>query len=276
MRSGAPFIVKVGGALLDDSAALEGVVAGIAGLHARRAGSVAVVHGGGAAVDRHLGRLGFSTQKRAGIRITPADQMVEIASILGGAVNQRLVGALLAHGASAVGLTLGDGMTAVAAPIEGLDFDPGRVGMVSSGDETLLRTLLEAGFLPVLSSVGIDAEGGLLNVNADDAAAAIASIVGASALVFLTDVPGVLDADGSLIECLDAAAIESLILEGVIRDGMIPKVRGALESAQRCGIGVIIASWRDPRALARLAEGDPCGTRIVASLADPLPAPRGR
>ncbi|MBM4115478.1 MAG: acetylglutamate kinase, partial [Phycisphaerae bacterium] len=106
--------------------------------------------------------------------------------------------------------------------------------------------------------------GDLLNVNADDAAAAVASILGAQGLVFLTDVPGVLDADRSLIPSLDAASIDRLITDGTITGGMIPKVRGALDTAASTGVAVTIAGWADPAALSNLLTGGVAGTRIAA------------
>ena len=265
-------VVKVGGALLDDASSLAAVTAAVASMHRSRPGSVVVVHGGGSAVDRHLARLGMKTQKRDGIRITPPDQMTEIGAVLGGSVNQRLVGALLALGARAVGLSLADGGMTVASPITRLSFDPGCVGEVTHTDPTLLKALLGSGFLPVISSVAMDDEGGLLNVNADDAAAAIASLLGGSGLVFLTDVPGVLDGTGATIDRLDAAQVDALISDGTIRGGMIPKVRGALETASATGVEVVIASWRHPEELAQIANGASVGTRIHATLA---PASRG-
>ena len=265
MSATRPFVVKLGGALLDDGEAFCAISNALAAMHQARPGSVVVVHGGGSAVDRHLARLGFETRKRAGIRITPPDQMTAIASVLGGTVNQQIVGALLGRGIDAVGLDLGDGHTTVAEGLTGLDFDPGCVGAIARGTPRLLETLLGGGFLPVLSSVGFDAEGGLLNVNADDAAAGIAKMLGAAALVYLTDVPGVLGADGSVCQELDAAAIDSLIAAGTITGGMIPKVRGALATAQTVGTPVIIASWRDPSALGDLAAGLRTGTCIVGA-----------
>jgi acetylglutamate kinase len=125
--------------------------------------------------------------------------------------------------------------------------------------------------LPVVSSIGTSASGELLNVNADDAAAAVASIVRAQGLVFLTDVPGVLDANRSLVPSLDAASIDHLITDGTISGGMIPKVRGALETAAATGVAVTIAGWADPTALSNLLTGGVAGTRIAAPSTVPCP-----
>lgn len=257
------FVVKLGGALLDDSAALAATIDSICALHAARPGSVIVVHGGGSSVDRHLARLGMPTEKRDGIRLTPPDQMIEISAVLSGRVNATIVAELLARGSSAVGLSLADGFLTSSITTTRYPFNPGRVGEVVGGDAKLVQTLLHAGFLPIISSVAVDAGGDLLNVNADDAAAAIARIVGATRLIFLTDVSGVLDQDGALIPQINATEVATLIEQGVIYGGMIPKINNALATATETGICVVIAGWRDKNILARLAEGESVGSTIL-------------
>lgn len=257
------FVVKLGGALLDDSAALSATIDSICALHTARPGSVIVVHGGGSSVDRHLARLGMPTEKRDGIRLTPPDQMIEISAVLSGRVNATIVAELLARGSSAVGLSLADGFLTSSITTTRYSFNPGRVGEVVGGDAKLVHTLLNAGFLPIISSVAVDAGGDLLNVNADDAAAAIARIVGATRLIFLTDVSGVLDQDGALISKITAPEVATLIEQGVIYGGMIPKINNALATATETGVCVVIAGWRDKNILARLADGESVGSTIL-------------
>jgi acetylglutamate kinase len=257
------FVVKLGGALLDDSAALSSTIDSIYALHTARPGSVIVVHGGGSSVDRHLARLGMPTEKRDGIRLTPPDQMIEISAVLSGRVNATIVAELLARGSSAVGLSLADGFLTSSITTTRYPFNPGRVGEVVGGDAKLVHTLLHAGFLPIISSVAVDAGGDLLNVNADDAAAAIARIVGATRLIFLTDVSGVLDQDGVLISKITAPEVATLIEQGVIYGGMIPKINNALATATETGVCVVIAGWRDKNILARLADGESVGSTIL-------------
>lgn len=256
-------VVKLGGALLDDARALSATIAAVSSLHHRKPGSVIIAHGGGSTVDRHLARLGMKSEKRDGIRITPPDQMAEISAVLNGQVNATLVAQLLAQGCSAVGLSLADGFTTTASVATHYPFDPGCVGEITNGNARLLDTLLGAGFLPVLSSVAVDGDGHLLNVNADDAAAALAKLVRATGLVFLTDVPGVRDGSGAVIEELNRASAEQLILDGTIRAGMIPKVRSAIAAAEATGISVIIASWNEPNLLDRIASGERVGSTIL-------------
>ena len=257
------FVVKLGGALLDDSAALSATIDSICALHTARPGSVIVVHGGGSSVDRHLARLGMPTEKRDGIRLTPPEQMIEISAVLSGRVNATIVAELLARGSSAVGLSLADGFLTSSITTTRYSFNPGRVGEVVGGDAKLVHTLLNAGFLPIISSVAVDAGGDLLNVNADDAAAAIARIVGATRLIFLTDVSGVLDQDGALISKITAPEVATLIEQGVIYGGMIPKINNALATATETGVCVVIAGWRDKNILARLADGESVGSTIL-------------
>lgn len=265
MTSAGPLVVKLGGALIDDARAMRATVRAIGALEAVSPGSTVVVHGGGAAVDRQLARLGMETRRHEGIRITPPEQMEQIAGVLAGSTNVRLTGALGAEGVPAVGMTLASGGLTRARVAVRAGADLGRVGEIEGGRRDLVRTLLDSGFVPVISSIAVDAEGEPLNVNADDAAVAVAGIVGARALVFLTDVPGVRGADGHILGCLDRSIAESLIANGVISGGMIPKVRGAIDAAERCGAPVVIAGWSDPGALATIAAGGSSGTACTAS-----------
>lgn len=257
-----PLVVKLGGALLDDARAFGSVFDALAALHRASAGGLVIVHGGGKAVDRQLERLGLQTERREGIRITPAEVVEQVAAVLAGAMNTQLLGLLLARGVPAVGLTLSDGHLAHARKTTRFAFDPGCVGELTHGKGALVAHLLAGGYLPVLSSIGIDADGGLLNINADDAAAQVAGIIGARGLLLLTDVPGVKDAQGAVIPELDATAAEALIADGTVTGGMIAKVRGAIAAATAGGVPVVIASWADPAALGALATGGRIGTRI--------------
>ena len=253
--SSHPFVVKLGGALLDRPESAGAFFAALARLHRERREGVVVVHGGGAAVDRQLAALGFETERREGIRITPPEQIEAIAGVLAGSMNKRLVGLLRALGLPAVGLCLGEAGVVECRKTTAFPFGPGRVGEICGGRPRLLEVLLAEGFLPVLSSIGIDEEGGLLNVNADDAAAGLARVLAARELVLLTDVPGVLGPDGSLLPRLDASEIARGIEEGWIAGGMIAKVRGALAAAEAARVPVRIASWSEPASLLALLDG---------------------
>lgn len=263
-----PIVIKVGGAMLDEPSGSDALIDVLR--EPRDAPGVVLVHGGGKAVDRQLARLGMTTERREGIRITPPEQMEQIAGVLAGSMNTALVGALSARGIPAVGLTLSDGFTCRVQLSRRYAFDAGRVGEIVDGDPRLIRHLLAGGFMPVLSSIGTDPAGEALNVNADDAAAAVARILGASSLLLLTDVPGVLGPDGRLVESLDGEQADAWIADGTISAGMIVKVRGAFAAVDAAAgeVGsVVIASWNDSQALRRLLDGRPAGTRFAAGSA---------
>lgn len=272
-----PLVVKVGGAIIDQTAALSRLCATLAELHRSLASEhpcagVVIVHGGGLAIDGHLRQLGYEPHRVNGIRVTPPDQIDAVVEVLAGRMNRSLVGKVnasfesLGDSPRAIGLSIGDGGLTTAQPVACGDINFGCVGEITGGDPTLVNTVLSSGYLPIISPIASNSAGGVcgaLNVNADDAAAAVAGILNARALVLLSDVPGVLDADGSLIETLDAQRIEELTTNGVIHGGMIPKVRAALDTAQKTGVATRIASWKDPSALLALAEGGSCGTLIL-------------
>jgi acetylglutamate kinase len=272
--SARPLVVKLGGALLDDAAAHGAVFEALAALHNALPGGLVIVHGGGKAIDRQLDRLGLATERREGIRITPPEVVEQVAGVLAGQMNTQLLGLLLARGVPAVGLTLSDGFLAHASRCTRYSFDPGCVGELTHGDGALVTHLLAAGYLPILSSIGVDARsGGMLNINADDAAAQIAGILRARGLLLLTDVPGVRGADGATMPRLEPADAEALIASGVIAGGMIAKVRSAVAAANASGVPVVIASWADPGALGALALGQGVGTVVVPATASATSSP---
>lgn len=183
---------------------------------------IVIVHGGGPQVDEMLDALGHETRRVDGIRVTPEEQMEIVAGVLGGRVNLELVGALRASGIEAVGLAL-----ASSGVLECSLKSPelGRVGVGAPGDAPLVRHLVEIGVVPVVSSIGADASGGLLNVNADDAAAALAVSLHAPELIFVSDVEGVRDASGQTLEQIGAHEIEGMIERGDVLGGMAAKLR---------------------------------------------------
>ena len=247
----APIVMKLGGALLDDPAANAPFFAALAQFIQHNQ-NVVLVHGGGKSVDRHLELLGFKSEKRDGIRITPPQHMQEIAGVLAGQMNARLVGLLQSRGVNAVGLTLADGATTTARKTEKFSFDAGRVGEITGGDMNLIQTLLRNGCTPIFSSIAMDSEGELLNINADEAAASIARIVSARLLVLLTDVAGVKDGAGNIIHSMDRAGVERLTQSGAITGGMLAKVRGALEASEQSGVATLVAGWNDGNVLKNL------------------------
>ena len=230
-------VIKVGGAILDNADALRRLLSDIRDRQTVR--PVVLVHGGGALVDQLLARLGFVSEKRDGLRVTPHEQMPIIAGALAGTANKTICSEAQTLGINAVGLSLIDaGITQCTL----LDAAYGAVGVAHPGRSELLDLLLAKQFLPVISSVGASADGTLLNINADQAATAIAKLLTAD-LWLLSDVAGVLDANKRLLTSLDSAEIQRLTSAGVISAGMQVKTTAALEASAALGKPVTIASW---------------------------------
>ena len=221
-------VVKLGGSLLDDATrradALENVVAAWHGGE-----QIVLVHGGGKHIDTALAKLGIPKRTHAGLRITDDATLDVVVSILAGSVNKMLVAELTSLGILCAGFSGADAGTLVAEvhpPIDAVDL--GHVGKVVSANATLAHAMLNAGILPVISSVAQGPMGALLNVNADSAAAAIATAVGASSLQFITDVAGLLDSNGSVVPSLTADDAQQLLESEIVTGGMKPKLQAAL------------------------------------------------
>jgi acetylglutamate kinase len=205
-------------------------------------------------------QLSLPVVKKNGLRVTPADQIDIITGALAGTANKTLLAWAIKHRINAVGLSLADGGS---VSVTQLDPALGHVGNAQPGSPVLLNTLLGAGYLPVISSIGITAEGELMNVNADQAATALAATLGAD-LILLSDVSGILDGKGQRIAEMTAQKAEQLIAQGIITDGMVVKVNAALDAARTLGRPVDIASWRHADQLPALFNGVSIGTRILA------------
>lgn len=190
-----------------------------------------VVHGGGPQIDALLGRLGVSSERIDGLRVTDDHTMGVVEMVLGGKINQEIVSLIGGHGGQAVGLTGKDDGFLVAKKVDrmrtkaGRWVDPGRVGEVQEVRPRLVRQLLDGGFIPVVSPVAVDADGRSLNVNADTVAGALAGGLSAEKLVLMTDIEGIRGRRGAVESTLETSEIDALIDEGVIEGGMIPKVR---------------------------------------------------
>jgi acetylglutamate kinase len=228
-------LLKLGGELLEDAAAMRAAAAGIASL--RAAGPVAVVHGGGRAIDADLKARGKAPRFVDGLRITDADTLDTVVAVLAGRINTAFVAALWAEGVKAVGLTGADaglGLSTVAPPLEtttGTTADLGLVGApVSDAPSGLLNDLLALGYVPVVASIGVTGDGALLNVNADVLAAHLAKTIGASRLIIGGKTAGVFDAAGQTCGRLDEAAARAMVAAGTARDGMVAKLGACLDA----------------------------------------------
>ncbi|ENI2422632.1 acetylglutamate kinase [Escherichia coli] len=293
-----PLIIKLGGVLLDSEEALERLFSALVNYRESHQRPLVIVHGGGCVVDELMKGLNLPVKKKNGLRVTPADQIDIITGALAGTANKTLLAWAKKHQIAAVGLFLGDGdsvkvtqldeelghvglaqpgspkLNQIAAvglflgdgdsvKVTQLDEELGHVGLAQPGSPKLINSLLENGYLPVVSSIGVTDEGQLMNVNADQAATALAATLGAD-LILLSDVSGILDGKGQRIAEMTAAKAEQLIEQGIITDGMIVKVNAALDAARTLGRPVDIASWRHAEQLPALFNGMPMGTRILA------------
>ena len=252
-------VVKIGGRAQRDPG-LPSVLAAAA--HAASPSSddgLCIVHGGGDEVSALQRRLGLEPLFRGGRRVTSTDDLEVVRMVLSGTINKRLVAGLLSHGVRAVGISGEDGRLFTAQVTDGAHL--GRVGGSITVDATIVRVLLSGGFVPVISPLSRDADdaaGAGLNVNGDDAAAALAVAVGADELVLVADVSGVIE-DGVVISELDATGVRGLIARGVAAGGMIAKLEAGLAALQG-GVSAVRISTLD--GIADRAVG----TRLVLSL----------
>ncbi|GAJ78409.1 acetylglutamate kinase [Vibrio sp. JCM 18905] len=254
----APLVIKLGGAALSCTQTLSQLFGAIAAYQKSAQRQIAIVHGGGYLVDELMAKLQLETVKKNGLRVTPYDQIPVIAGALAGTANKLLQGQAIADGLNAVGLSLADGGLCL---VEELDPELGAVGKASPGDSTLLQAVLNTGALPIISSIGLTTDGQMMNVNADQAAVAVAGALDAE-LVLLSDVSGVLDGKGHLIKTLSEQEADALIKGQVITDGMIVKVKAALEAANDLGRPIEVATWRYPEKLVQLFAGESIGTQF--------------
>lgn len=229
-------VIKLGGSLLDDAARRAGALQKIVARW--NAGEdIVLVHGGGKHIDAALAQAGIAKKTHAGLRITDDATLQIVVSVLGGTVNKMLVSELTRLGVRAAGISGCDGGTLIAAqhpPIDGVEL--GHVGKVTRANGALVSAMLTYGTMPVVSSIAIGEDGALFNVNADTAAAAMAVAAGANELLFITDVAGLLDADGNVVPRLHAADAETFIRN--VTGGMKPKLQAAL-SALTSGVRAI-------------------------------------
>ncbi|MDH3217900.1 MAG: acetylglutamate kinase [Gammaproteobacteria bacterium] len=199
-----------------------------------------IVHGGGPQIGKLLEQIGKQSRFIEGMRVTDNETMDVVEMVLGGQVNKQIVSLINRHGGRAVGLTGKDGgmISARKMKLAGDDSegnDLGQVGEVESIDPAVVVMLDNDDFIPVIAPIGVGADGSSYNINADLVAGELAKVLGAEKLLLLTNTPGVLDPDGKLLTGLSAEQTESLIAEGIIHGGMLPKVRCALD-AVRAGV----------------------------------------
>jgi acetylglutamate kinase len=259
-------LIKIGGSLLDDLALRKDIAAQIAAVAASGV-AVTLVHGGGKQMTRFLEERGIRSRFLGGLRVTTEETVDAVLKVLAGTVNTQLVAALGVAGAKAVGLT---GIDAGLATAEQLDPELGFVGRVTASDTHVLNALAHAGMMPVVACVAGGHQGEIFNVNGDSMAVAIASSWEADRLVFLTDVPGVLDKDKNILPVLTIAECRELIGSGVATGGMQAKLNAAIDAVANGVQEVRIVKGSDPFIVQRIFGDEEVGTRIIARHSDPL------
>ncbi|MTI43890.1 acetylglutamate kinase [Roseibium hamelinense] len=218
-----------------------------------------VVHGGGPQIGKMLTRLGIVSEFKAGLRVTDKATVEIVEMVLAGSINKEIVQSINAEGGRAVGLCGKDGNMVVAEKLQRTAVDPdsniekvvdlGFVGEPGTVNSTVLKLVLKEDLIPVIAPVAPGIDGATYNINADTFAGAIAGSLNAKRLLFLTDVPGVLDKDGNLIKQLSVARARELMADGTISGGMIPKVETCIEALDRGVEGVVILDGKVPHAV---------------------------
>jgi acetylglutamate kinase len=246
--AGQTFVVKYGGHAMGDPEAARDFAQDIVLLKAVGINPV-VVHGGGPQIGAMLTKLGVESAFVDGLRVTDAETARVAEMVLSGAINKELVGWIAQAGGTAVGISGKDGNFVIAEKVTRTTRDPdslieqaidlGFVGEPCRIDRTLIDTLSAAGMIPVVAPIGVGTDGHTYNINADTMAGAIAAALGAARLFLLTDVAGVLDADGELLTDLSPLQIEQLRVAGVVTGGMIPKLETCV-SAVGAGVGAAV------------------------------------
>lgn len=257
-HSGHTFVVKYGGHAMVEPE-LATIFARDIALMKQVGINPVVVHGGGPQIGRMLERLKVKSEFVDGLRITDAETVDIVEMVLSGSINKQIVSAINAVGGTAIGVSGKDGGLIQATKlrrhkrdaesnIEKI-LDLGFVGEPRYVNPQILTALEQAGMIPVIAPIGCGPEGETFNINADTAAGAVASALSASRLLMLTDVPGVLDKDGNLIQDLSVQQTREMIADGTISGGMIPKVETCLAAVENGVEAAVILDGRVPHCL---------------------------
>jgi acetylglutamate kinase len=252
---GKTMVIKYGGNAMTDPALQKAFAEDVVLLKLVGINPV-VVHGGGPQIENALKRLGKKGEFIQGMRVTDAETMEVVEWVLGGEVQQDIVGLINQAGGKAVGLTGRDGAMIRAQKLKMFDnadptieHDVGQVGDIVSVDPSVVKALQDDAFIPVISPIGFGEANESYNINADVVAAKLATVLKAEKLMMLTNISGVLDKAGQLLTDLTARRIDELFADGTISGGMLPKIAGALDAAKSGVNSVHIIDGRVPHVL---------------------------
>ncbi|WP_343153745.1 acetylglutamate kinase [Buchnera aphidicola (Mindarus keteleerifoliae)] len=254
-----PLVIKLGGLLLDSEEAMNRLFKIFVSYRNLCNRKIIIVHGGGGSIDNLMKRLSLPIKKKQGLRITPIDHIKIITGVLSGTVNKMLLAWTKKYNIDAVGLCLTDGNSTYVTQ---LSSSLGYVGTAKPRSSKFLKLILSQNMIPIISSIGITEDGILMNVNSDIAATAISLVLDAD-LILLSDISSIIDGKGKPITKIDFNLAHKLINRGIITDGMIVKVKAALEAAQTLNKIVDIASWQNEKELKLLFKGKSIGTQVL-------------
>jgi acetylglutamate kinase len=250
--SGRSFVIKYGGHAMVDAELAEVFARDIVLLKQVGINPI-VVHGGGPQIGQMLQRLAIKSEFVDGLRVTDAATVEVVEMVLAGRINKQIVAAIMKAGGTAVGLSGKDGGLLKARKVTewqgDRQIDLGFVGEPSEINPQVLRALEVADIVPVIAPIGFGENGETFNINADTAAGAIAAAVKAARLLMLTDVAGVLDKSGTLLENLSVEQVQALMADGTISGGMIPKLETCVSAVANGVEAAVILDGRVPHAL---------------------------
>lgn len=251
--AGWTIVIKYGGNAMTEDVLKEGFAKDVALLKLVGMNPV-VVHGGGPQINQMLERVGKQGEFVQGMRVTDKETMDIVEMVLGGSVNKEIVSLLNQHGGKALGLTGRDAHFLRAKKLfintpERNGVDIGQVGTVDDIDGTVVRNMVDRGYIPVIAPIGVGRSGEAFNINADLVAGRLAKELNAQKLIMMTNTPGVLDKEGNLLTNLTPARIDELVADGTLSGGMLPKISSALDAATHGVSAVHIIDGRVPHAL---------------------------
>jgi acetylglutamate kinase len=271
--TGKTFVIKFGGNAMVDPAlhasfARDIVLMKLVGINP------VVVHGGGPQIGSLLKKLNIHSEFVDGMRVTDSQTMDVVEMVLGGSVNKEIVASIHRSGGRAIGLSGKDGRLIRARRISvtrqapGMNVpeivDIGQVGEVRQIDREVLDLLLESDFIPVIAPIGADDDGNTYNINADLVAGKLAQVMQAEKLVLLTNVAGLMDAEGKVLTGLSAGRVDELIADGTVHGGMLPKISCALDAVKSGVNSAHIVDGRVPHAvLLEIFTDEGMGTKIT-------------
>ena len=255
--------IKLGGSILEETGIRLKLLAQVTGM-AARGHEVILVHGGGKSLNRRLSQMQMTSRFIDGLRVTDAETLGVAVMVLAGEVNKKIVAEMSRLGTRALGVCGADAGAVRCVRLSEIPGNPdglGFVGKPTEVDRTFFELVLGSGIVPVVSSIALGADFQLYNVNADQMASACASGTRCEALIYLTDVPGVRDENGSVLRSMGKSEILDFRARGILSGGMLPKTSSCLEAVEAGVASVYILPGASPDVLTNFEEGRE-GTKI--------------